>query len=54
MRLYRQLPAEERLPLLTEMAALLSTDERLELLDRLWAELPPDALRRLEPRWSRR
>ena len=54
LRLCLQMPAEERLPLVMEMTALLSTDERLELLDRLLAELPPDALRHLEPRLSRR
>ena len=43
LRLCRQLPAEERLSLVVEMAALLSTHERRELAERLLAELPADA-----------
>src|SRR5437016_1057827 len=46
--LSRWLPADERLPLLTRLAARLPPRSQLALLERLAALLPTDALRQAE------
>jgi hypothetical protein len=48
LHLCRQLPAKERLALLTQLTSQLSSDGQLELLERLLVRLPPKALKRLE------
>src|SRR2546421_12208432 len=46
--LFRQLPAAERPLLLGQVAASLSPEEQLGLLEDLTARLPPDVARKLE------
>jgi hypothetical protein len=46
--LCRQLPAEDMLPLLTQVAAQLPADEQVGLLERWVAALSPHALQKLE------
>ncbi|MBI1916272.1 MAG: hypothetical protein HYS12_16310 [Planctomycetes bacterium] len=48
LELFRQLPAEERPSLLVQVAASLSPEEQLEMLEALTARLPADAARKLE------
>ena len=48
VELCRQLPTEERSSLLRQMAAGLSPEAQLDLLEELAADLPADLARRLE------
>jgi hypothetical protein len=54
LELCRALSAEGRLLVATELMAQLSLDERIKFMERLTAELPPEAIRRLEEEWRGR
>jgi hypothetical protein len=50
----RQLSATGRLLVAIELMDQLSVDQRMELVERLAAQLPPEAIRRVEERLHRR